>query len=81
MLSKVWNQIVPIRFTPLTSTDVMAIQGTKVMENREIRTRIHVVREGAPAGDVLAQIVRYDGKKSEPRWMDIERSETVKSLT
>ncbi|KAF9650933.1 hypothetical protein BDM02DRAFT_3127282 [Thelephora ganbajun] len=73
MLSKVWNQVVLIRLTLLTDTDTMAIQGTKVLESREIRTRMYVVREGPPAREALAQIIKYDGGRREPQWMVIER--------
>ena len=55
----------------------MSIQGTQVLESREIRTRMHIVREGAPARDVLARVIKYDGDRKEPRWMDIERGVTV----
>ena len=78
MLSKVWNQLVPIPFTLLT--DIMAIQGDKVLESREIRSGIRVVREGAPARDALVSVTMYDGDRREPRWMDIERGATVDSV-
>ena len=32
-----------------------------------------VVREGAPARNVLAQIIKYVGNEKEPTWMDTER--------
>lgn len=79
MLSKVCRRIAPVRFTLLTGICV-AIQGTKVLENREIRTTMYVVREGAPAKDVLARIVKYDGNLKEPRWIDIEQSATLDSV-
>ena len=53
--------------------DITAIQGTKVLASREIRTRMISVHEGAPARDVLARVIKYDGNEAEPRWMDIER--------
>jgi len=63
----------------LTGTEFMAIQGTKVLESREIRTTMHVVREGAPARDVIARVIKYDGDRHEPQWMDIERGMAVDS--
>jgi hypothetical protein len=55
----------------------MQTQGTKVLENREIRTTINVIREGAPATDIYAGIVKYDGKIKAPEWMDVERGRTL----
>jgi hypothetical protein len=75
MLSKVWNQTIPIQLTLLTDVDVMAVQGTKVLESWEIRTRMRVVREGAPARDVLARVIKYDGNQREPQWTDTERGD------
>ena len=37
---------------------------------------MYVIREGAPARDILARIVKYDGNLKEPRWTDIEQSMT-----
>jgi len=51
----------------------MLSKGTKVLENREIRTSMYVVREGAPAKEVTARIIKYDGSQRSPRWMDVER--------
>jgi len=51
----------------------MLSKGTKVLESREIRTTMRVIREGAPARSTMAQIMRYDGNQKDPRWMDIER--------
>lgn len=78
MLSKVRSEKFPTWLTPLTD---VGTQGTKVLESREIRTRMHTVREGAPATDVLARIVKYDGKQGEPRWTDIERGVAVNPLS
>ena len=55
---------------------VMDIQSTKVLESREIKRSMCSVREGAPAGDILVQITKYDGSQKEPRWMDSEPSTT-----
>ena len=41
---------------------------------------MYVVREGAPARDVLARIVKYDGNLKEPRGIDIEQSKSFYSL-
>ena len=34
------------------------------------------IREDAPAEEVLAQVIKYDGGQEEPRWMDTEPSTT-----
>ena len=65
---------------PLTDVNTTAIQGTKVLANREIRARMLSVHEGAPARDVLARVIKYDGNEAEPRWMDIERGLIVDSV-
>jgi hypothetical protein len=54
--------------------ETMLSKGTKVLEDREIRTTMYVIREGAPARDILARIVKYDGNLKEPRWTDIEQN-------
>jgi len=54
--------------------ETMLPKGTKVLESREIRTTMYVVREGAPAKDVLARIMKYEGNLKEPRWVDIEQN-------
>jgi len=42
--------------------------------------RLHVVREGVPATDVLARVVKYDGDRQEPQWADVEQGMTVDSV-
>ncbi|KAF9783747.1 hypothetical protein BJ322DRAFT_877041 [Thelephora terrestris] len=66
-LNVLGNKYVPDAFMSMLS------KGTKVLENREIRTTINVIREGAPATDIYAGIVKYDGKIKAPEWMDVER--------
>jgi len=80
MLSKVWSGIAPIQFTLLTDVDATVIQGTKVLESSEIRTRVHTVREGAPPTEAMAPVTKYDGNQREPQWVDIERGTTVDSV-
>ena len=52
-----------------------------MLESREIRAKMQVVREGCAATDVLARIVRYDGDNREPKWMDVEKGMTFGSVT
>jgi hypothetical protein len=56
--------------------NAVGIQGTKVLENREITRSMASVREGAPAGKILVEIIKYDGDQKEPAWMDTETSTT-----
>jgi len=67
------DKCVPDGFTTLLS------KGTRVLENREIKTSRWAIREGIPTGRVLAGIRKYDGNKKEPEWTDIEedRFETL----
>jgi len=48
------------------------IQGTKVLESREIRKPMHVLGEDAPEDHISARIVKYDGNIKEPQWMDVD---------
>jgi len=73
LLSKVGHESLPYDSLYLHA-DAVGFQGTKVLEDREIRTTMYVVREGAPARDILARIVKYDGNLKEPRWTDLEQS-------
>ena len=38
--------------------------------------KMRVVREKAPAKDILVRIAKYDGNLKEPRWMDVEQGTT-----
>lgn len=51
----------------------MLSKGTKVLENGEIKVRRCARRVGAPATNVLAPIIKYDGDQKEPGWVDAER--------
>lgn len=73
MLSKVRYRISLIQFALLTDR----FQGTKVLESREIRTSLHMVRAGAPPKDAMAEIIKYDGNKKQPRWKDLQPSITL----
>jgi len=57
----------------LPAFSTMLSKGTKVLENQEIRTGMHMIHEGAPPMDALSPIMRYNGDRREPRWVDIER--------
>lgn len=48
------------------------MQGTKVLEDREVRHRFRVSTEGAPPQDVSTEITKYTGALASPEWEDIE---------
>ena len=49
------------------------IQGTPIPEDKELRKRLRVVREGDAGGSgALVRIIKYHGKEREPEWMDVE---------
>ena len=79
MLSKVWCQTVPTQLACLP-IDPTNIQGTKVPEDREIRTKMSVVREGAPQRDVAVAIIKYDGGQKDPKWMDVQQGMVFGSM-
>ena len=56
------------------TTDTAKIQGTKVHESREIRTKMRVLRKVTPATSAFAEIIKYDGSQAAPKWMDVDRS-------
>jgi len=53
--------------------DTMLSKEAKVLETREIRTTLHLVFEGSPDGTAFARIIKYDGNKKKPKWIDVER--------
>ena len=50
----------------------VARQGTKVLEDREIRLVHAMVAEGAPPTHSNAEITKYTGALATPEWKDIE---------
>ena len=49
-----------------------ALQGTKVLEDREIRHSFCVINEGSPPRSASPGITKYTGALTAPRWDDIE---------
>jgi len=60
------------RYVP-DAFDTMLSKGAKVLETREIRTTLHIVFEGSPKGPAFARIIKYDGDRKKPKWIDVER--------
>ena len=48
-------------------------QGTKVLEDREIRYRRCILSEDAPPQSVSSEIIRYSGTLVYPEWDDVEK--------
>ena len=38
------------------------------------------VRVGAPEKDIMVEIIKYDGGRKEPQWMDVQQSMTFCSM-
>lgn len=65
---------------PNLRTDAVETQGTKVLEDKEIRTTMHEIRESISGEDIVGRISRYDGSLSEPKWTDVEPSKISKLI-
>ena len=50
----------------------VALQGTKVLEDREIRLARVTVTEGTPPKYSLPEITKYTGDSATPEWKDVE---------
>ena len=50
----------------------VALQGTKVLEDREIRLDFSCCTEGAPPQHACQRIIKYTGALAEPEWYDVE---------
>lgn len=53
--------------------NLIASQGTKVLEDREERSSFFCVTDGAPQRQVVVPVIKYTGALSSPKWADIER--------
>ena len=51
----------------------VALQGTKVLEDREIRFSLHLITDNAPQERTFESVYKYTGRRSAPEWMDVER--------
>ena len=50
----------------------VALQGTKVLEDQEIRLSRAIATEGAPATRSSSKITKYTGESTAPEWKDVE---------
>ena len=51
---------------------LIALQGTKVLEDREVRYNFCYVTEGAPQQEGFQSVLKYTGTRNNPQWMDVE---------
>ena len=42
---------------------------------------MYAVREGAPQTDIMVEIIKYDGGRKEPQWMDVQQGMAFGSMT
>ena len=50
----------------------IALQGTRVLEDQEIRQGFSYTSKGAPRQQAVRSVIRYTGTLRAPEWMDIE---------
>ena len=53
------------------------MQGTKVLEDREIRHSFSLTAEGSPPQSASPGITKYTGALTDPEWEDIEPGRVV----
>ena len=71
-----------IRRRSLTLLDnFIALQGTKVLEDREVRFLLCYISEGAPQREASSSVFKYTGALSTPQWMDTELGSVFVSIT
>jgi len=68
MLTRVRHSVFTRRFR----LNSIALQGTKILENREIQHRRSAVTEDAPRKHALTRIIKYTGALASPEWEDVE---------
>ena len=56
----------------LLGLTTVALQGTKVLEDREIRLRFSSCAEDTPPQHATPGITKYTGALANPEWKDIE---------
>ena len=52
--------------------NLIALQGTKVLEDREIRHGFCIIAEGTPPQRASPGITKYTGALASPKWVDVE---------
>jgi len=59
-------------FTWLFGLNHIVLQGTKVLEDREIRHSFYMTSEDIPPQHVFSRVVKYTGTLATPEWDDVE---------
>ena len=52
--------------------DPIPLQGTKILEDREVRHRFYVSAKGAPPQHGTVKIIKYTGTLATPEWKDAD---------
>ena len=79
MLSRVRRPPPLLLLVPLHDPATLHLQGTKVLEDRELRAGYVQVTEGPPLEPTRIRVMKYTGMGSAPEWMDIEPGNTFSS--
>ena len=53
--------------------DVVVLQGTKVLEDKEVRFSLNYTTEDAPRQHASPSVLKYTGTSSSPEWTDIDQ--------
>ena len=59
--------------------NVIALQGTKVLEDHEIRRSFCYMTKEGPQKRVSKPILKYTGTERAPLWMDVEQGDVFSS--
>jgi hypothetical protein len=73
MLSRVWHP--PLLL--ILIHDLIALQGTKVLEDREVRESFIFVTKDASKRQIIQPVIKYTGTRRAPEWMDLEKGSFV----
>ena len=68
MLTRVRHSVFTWRF----GLNSIALQGTKILEDREIRRTFSATTKDAPRKHAFTQIIKYTGALASPEWEDVE---------
>jgi len=58
--------------TRRSESDLIALQGTKIPEDHEVRRSFNVTAKGSPPTHTSPRIAKYTGALATPKWEDAE---------
>ena len=61
--------------------DFISLQGTRVLEDREVRSSYCYITEGAPRLQASQSVIKYTGTDNAPEWMDSEQGQCIRFNT